>query len=89
MQREDGPFVSRLPREIGKRELRYAHLFSGDVQTEHISESVTSLANLSSSDRERLDDLENQVSELRQDMEQIKLKLDRLTATKTPENTET
>ena len=29
--REDGPFVVRLPREPGKRESRYAHLFSGDV----------------------------------------------------------
>ncbi len=30
-QREDGPFVVRLPREPGKRESRYAHLFSGEV----------------------------------------------------------
>jgi uncharacterized protein len=29
--REDGPFVLRLPREPGKREARYAHLFSGEV----------------------------------------------------------
>ena len=29
--REDGPFVVRLPREPGKRESRYAHLFSGEV----------------------------------------------------------
>lgn len=30
-QREDGPFIVRLPREPGKRESRYAHLFSGEV----------------------------------------------------------
>jgi uncharacterized protein YceH (UPF0502 family) len=30
-QREDGPYVVRLPREPGKRESRYAHLFSGEV----------------------------------------------------------
>lgn len=30
-QREDGPFVVCLPRESGKRESRYAHLFSGEV----------------------------------------------------------
>lgn len=29
--REDGPFVVRLAREAGKRESRYAHLFSGEV----------------------------------------------------------
>jgi len=31
-RREDGPFVVRLPREPGKRESRYAHLFSGEVE---------------------------------------------------------
>ncbi len=31
--REDGPYVVRLAREPGKRESRYMHLFSGDVQT--------------------------------------------------------
>jgi uncharacterized protein YceH (UPF0502 family) len=30
-QREDGPYVVRLPREPGKRESRFAHLFSGEV----------------------------------------------------------
>ncbi len=30
-ERADGPFVVRLPREPGKRESRYAHLFSGEV----------------------------------------------------------
>ena len=29
IQREDGPYVVRLPREPGRRESRYAHLFSG------------------------------------------------------------
>ena len=29
--RADGPFVVRLPREPGRRESRYAHLFSGEV----------------------------------------------------------
>src|ERR1700726_3933656 len=29
--REDGPFVVRLPREPGRRDARYAHLFSGAV----------------------------------------------------------
>src|SRR6185437_10821977 len=30
-EREDGPFVVRLAREAGRRESRYAHLFSGEV----------------------------------------------------------
>jgi uncharacterized protein len=32
-ERADGPFVTRLPREPGRRESRYAHLFSGEVAT--------------------------------------------------------
>jgi uncharacterized protein YceH (UPF0502 family) len=30
-RREDGPFVTRLPREPGKRESRYAHLLGGEL----------------------------------------------------------
>lgn len=30
-ERDDGPFVVRLAREPGRRESRYAHLFSGEV----------------------------------------------------------
>lgn len=42
-QREDGPFVVRLPREPGRRESRYAHLFSGEVAGDEEDEG-TSLA---------------------------------------------
>lgn len=47
--RDDGPYVVRLPREPGKRESRYMHLFSGDVQTlvnvvEAVSPAEESLA---------------------------------------------
>jgi uncharacterized protein YceH (UPF0502 family) len=31
-RREDGPFVACLPREPGKREARYAHLFGGEIE---------------------------------------------------------
>jgi len=31
-EREDGPFVTRLVREPGRRDSRYAHLFSGPVE---------------------------------------------------------
>jgi uncharacterized protein len=33
MAREDGPFVARLPRAAGARESRYAHLFSGVIES--------------------------------------------------------
>jgi hypothetical protein len=33
MSREDGPFIARLPRAAGARESRYAHLFSGAIES--------------------------------------------------------
>jgi uncharacterized protein YceH (UPF0502 family) len=33
MVREDGPFIARLPRAPGARESRYAHLFSGAIES--------------------------------------------------------
>jgi uncharacterized protein YceH (UPF0502 family) len=33
MEREDGPFVARLARAAGARESRYAHLFSGIIES--------------------------------------------------------
>src|ERR1700684_4727017 len=33
MAREDGPFIARLPRAAGARESRYAHLFSGAIES--------------------------------------------------------
>ena len=32
---EKGPFVQKLPREIGRRENRYAHLFCGEVKVDN------------------------------------------------------
>jgi uncharacterized protein YceH (UPF0502 family) len=43
-RREDGPYVKRLPREPGKRESRYAHLFGGEAISAHEEESPTAAA---------------------------------------------
>ena len=37
---EQGPYVVKLPREPGKRESRYAHLFSGEVDLQALAEAV-------------------------------------------------
>lgn len=59
--REDGPFVARLPREPGKRESRYMHLFSGDA----VLASDDAPVSASSDDLAlRVDALEAQVQEL-------------------------
>ena len=67
MERDDGPFVVGLPREAGKRESRYAHLFSGEVQIADSGQQDTRLQT-SDPDNERIDQLERLVSELRQQL---------------------
>lgn len=72
MERSDGPFVARLPRQPGKREARYAHLFSGDVEATEAADELESGAPLPRSDRERLERLERQVAELAREIEELK-----------------
>src|SRR5450631_1033646 len=40
MAREDGPFIARLPRAAGARESRYAHLFSGVIESVEESDAA-------------------------------------------------
>ena len=58
--REDGPFVLRLAREPGKRESRYMHLFSGEVDTADAApEAAAPVADETL--RARVEALENEV----------------------------
>ena len=45
-EREDGPFVVRLAREPGRRDSRYAHLFSGEVAQSEVIPSGHSGADI-------------------------------------------
>ncbi|BEM78064.1 UPF0502 protein YceH [Serratia marcescens] len=59
--REDGPFVVRLAREPGKRESRFMHLFSGQID-----EAPAALESEDDGDLgARVSALENEVSELK------------------------
>lgn len=67
--REDGPFVVRLPREPGKRESRYMHLFSGEVEASVSPEqSISPVADDLSA---RVDALETEVAELKQRLDSL------------------
>ena len=72
LSNREEPLVVKLPREPGRREQRYAHLFSGKpiVQTSPALE----VGEVESSDtrRERLDSLEIQVQELQKGMEELR-----------------
>lgn len=82
MQREDGPLVKRLEREPGRRESRYAHLFSGEVsETAMATTSLSTRAGASPQGglEERVKTLEQQVSDLTQQMTELTEMLDELT----------
>lgn len=67
--REDGPFVVRLPREPGKRESRYMHLFSGEVETlAAVADAVAAPADELSA---RVALLEGEVAELKQRLDSL------------------
>ncbi|HEY1846287.1 MAG TPA: YceH family protein [Buttiauxella sp.] len=69
--RDDGPFVARLPREPGKRESRYMHLFSGEVETlAVVADAVSAPA----------EDLTARVEQLEAEVEELKQRLDSLLA---------
>ncbi|WP_230351823.1 YceH family protein [Lelliottia sp. WAP21] len=68
--REDGPFVLRLAREPGKRESRYMHLFSGDIETLiNVVEAVSPVEDESLT--ARVEALETEVAELKQRLDSL------------------
>ncbi|MEJ2160470.1 MAG: DUF480 domain-containing protein [Chromatiales bacterium] len=73
--REDGPFVVRLAREPGKRESRYAHLFSGEVQSGAAATSVAADPDHSPSLGARVYRLEQQVADLAEQLGRLRKRL--------------
>lgn len=80
MTREDGPFIARLPRAPGARESRYAHLFSGAIESVAEPEVEAGAAPLSSGEAhaggaatlsQRIAALEQAVSELRAKIDEL------------------
>lgn len=77
--RADGPYVMRLAREPGKRESRYAHLFSGEVAAAGESENregAVAHAQHAGAEGGRMEQLERRVSELEDEVATLKLRLD-------------
>ncbi|CAI1914901.1 MAG: YceH family protein [Serratia proteamaculans] len=65
--REDGPFVVRLAREPGKRESRFMHLFSGQIDEAPTETLPANDAELN----ERVSALENEVALLKQQLQAL------------------
>lgn len=81
MQRDDGPFVTRLAREPGRREARYAHLL-GDapVAPSEATAEVVATAAPDEADADRIGQLETRLERLGEEVAALRSRLDRLTA---------
>ncbi|KAB0481303.1 YceH family protein [Vibrio sp. IB15] len=69
--REAGALVVKLPREAGKRESRYQHLLSGEVDVEAFATASAGVAAPSASS-EKLQELESEVASLRAEVAELK-----------------
>ena len=75
IEHQRGPLVAVLPREPGKRESRYAHLFSGPIDS--LSAPVADVGN-KAADKARIAELEARVERLEQENEQLRQRLRQL-----------
>jgi len=80
MQRDDGPFVAKLPREPGRREDRYSHLFGGMPEPGTAAVEVNAGLAPAGTDHaaDRLASLEHQLEQLREEVATLRVRLDRL-----------
>ena len=69
--REEGALVVKLPREPGKRESRFMHLFCGDVDVSALV-STEAVPASSNANNERMEALENEVVLLKQELAELK-----------------
>jgi uncharacterized protein len=72
--RSDGPFVTRLAREAGRRDSRYAHLFCGPVADASLEPEVAAFVRSDEGD-DRLTRLERRVDELVNEVSSLKRRL--------------
>ncbi|MDO6706715.1 YceH family protein [Photobacterium sp. 1_MG-2023] len=71
-----GPFVLKLPRESGKRDCRYMHLFSGEDFSDLPAESLSAVSPaLNDETEERLTSLEQEVASLKEELAILKDKI--------------
>jgi uncharacterized protein YceH (UPF0502 family) len=72
--REPEPLVVRLPRQPGQKEVRFAHLLSGEVDVAALAETVQPQRGVSArrSDPDRVEKLEHQVADLTAEIQTLK-----------------
>lgn len=75
---DNGPYVVKLPKESGKRDCRYMHLLSGEIDINNYS-PVKSVTTSSIVSEERIIALEQDVEQLKQQLSELQEMLESLT----------
>jgi len=75
-ERQERPLVTRLPRQPGTKESRYAHLLGGEVSVEEADIVEPAVLEVRAGS-ERLDQLEEEVQALRQELQALRDHFDR------------
>ena len=76
MMRRDDPLAVRLPVQPGRKEARFAHLLSGEIDIEALAVAPATRAMRGGVDSERVEKLEEEVSGLRSEVETLKQTFD-------------
>lgn len=72
LMRRDDPLVVRLPVQPGRKEARFAHLLSGEIDIEALATAPIARSPRTAIDAERFEKLEEEVTSLRSEVESIK-----------------
>ncbi len=72
LMRRDDPLVMKLPVLAGQKEARFGHLLCGEIDVEAFAAAVTAVRAHGSLDAERLQKLEEEVTELRSEIDALK-----------------
>ena len=74
---QEDSLVVKLPREAGKRESRYMHQFSGEVDVSEISTAIAPASGTPKRD-ERIEQLEKELSELKSEVSELRSLIEQL-----------
>lgn len=76
MSRDGEPLVARLERQAGQKEIRFAHLLSGEVAIDESPESIVPRRAPAASQTDRVAKLEEEVSALKVQVEELRQRLE-------------
>jgi len=76
---EQGPFVQKLPREAGRRENRYAHLFCGEIEVDEdkLNPALEPAAIEVQAENKRIEALEEDLSKMKEELAALKEQFDK------------